>query len=262
MRSEMCEKLYDYFSGSLSETEAKRFEKHLETCPECQEELKELEALTSDLPYLSDPVEPPSGMKDRILENVLKNSNNEINSSENMESHLDIINADENKQVTNKDVSQKKNQNLKYWIMGLAACLVLSLAANVMNLSGRSASNQTNNQQEAKVMFNVPLSPTPKGTAQMNATAAMIKTDGEATLLIEGNHLKPISGNQVYQVWLLKDGKPQAAGSFKPRSDGSGAIAYKLSKSDASQWDGVAISVESAPNHKTPKGTIYMQGKI
>lgn len=265
MRSETCEKLYDYFSGSLSEIEAKKFEAHLETCADCQEELKELEALTSDLPYLSEPVEPPAGMKERVLHNVLNSSNQQtehperVTDSRSKESvSMDAPNRD---LPIRKDRNlQKRTQTLKYWVIGLAACLVLSLAVNIFNISGRSASDQ--NQQKAKVMFSVPLSPTPKGTAQMKATAAMIKSDGEATLIIEGKHLKPISGDQVYQVWLLKDGKPVPAGSFKPGTDGSGAIAYKMNQTKIKNWDAVAISVESAPNHQTPQGTIYMQAKL
>ncbi|MCY1050257.1 anti-sigma factor family protein, partial [Mammaliicoccus sciuri] len=40
-----CEKLYDYFNDQLSKDEIQKFEEHLKTCKNCQEELDELNIL-------------------------------------------------------------------------------------------------------------------------------------------------------------------------------------------------------------------------
>lgn len=72
MSSQMCEKLYDYFSENLTPAEKAEFEAHLKSCPDCSEEFQELTSLTEDLPYLSVPVQPPKEMKQRILGNVFE----------------------------------------------------------------------------------------------------------------------------------------------------------------------------------------------
>lgn len=64
--------LIDYFNGSLSDDGKRRFKRDLESMHSVQEELKELETLTAYLPYLSEPVSPIEGMKERILVNVIE----------------------------------------------------------------------------------------------------------------------------------------------------------------------------------------------
>ncbi|WP_239457233.1 anti-sigma factor family protein [Planococcus versutus] len=63
-----CEYLVDYLNGTLPKEETVQFEQHLKTCTECQEIVE----ATSELPYLADPVEPPTDMKARILSNVFE----------------------------------------------------------------------------------------------------------------------------------------------------------------------------------------------
>ncbi|MFC3212195.1 anti-sigma factor [Planomicrobium okeanokoites] len=66
MNNEHCDQLVDYLNGTLSAEENRQFEEHLKTCDEC----REIADATGQLPYLSDPAEPPAGMKSRILSNV------------------------------------------------------------------------------------------------------------------------------------------------------------------------------------------------
>lgn len=258
MKSDHCAKLYDYFSGSLTEEEQNVFCEHLEECSACQEELLELESLTSDLPYLSEPVSPPPGMKARILNNVL--NHNEIESGDSGPVSLPTETVNVEPEAT--PVLKRRNKRLQYWMIGLAACLFLSLIGNVLVVNNQQKGAAGNPSQTTKTLYNVDLAATKSGTASMHATAAMVQHNNNKTLVIEGKGLKPLTGSQVYQVWLIKNGKPVPAGSFKPSKDGKGAVTYQLNAKQPSKWDAVAISVESAPDHTAPQGTIYMEGKF
>ncbi|MFY7869574.1 MAG: anti-sigma factor family protein, partial [Exiguobacterium sp.] len=57
-----CDQLIDYFNQHLTEEERMKFEQHLATCKDCQEELEQLEALVGGVAFLSTPTEPPRGM--------------------------------------------------------------------------------------------------------------------------------------------------------------------------------------------------------
>ena len=272
MKNEECAILYDYFSGSLTEDEKAVFLKHLDTCPECQNELKELEELTADLPYLSEPVTPPPGMKSRILTNILnEKSDAENKPSEDLhETQKPVEHVVEHKGTVERTVNEteavpvkkSRSKTLQYWMVGLAACLFLSLIANVVLFNDQKNASGGLQSKVSKVIYNSNLSITKDGTSSMHATASLVKHNNNMTLIIEGSGLKSLSGNSVYQVWLIKNGTPVPAGSFKPSNSGSGAVSYQLNSDQPSQWDAVAISVESSPGHTTPQGTIYMQGKF
>ncbi|MEV0203382.1 zf-HC2 domain-containing protein [Nonomuraea sp. NPDC050691] len=62
----MHEEVAAYVLGVLDEEELEAFERHLDTCPSCQEELKELAALPGRLDELKHPSasedDPPMSM--------------------------------------------------------------------------------------------------------------------------------------------------------------------------------------------------------
>lgn len=78
MRQDRCDLLIDYFNRDLDETEELGFKKHLRTCLNCQEQCKELEELTRNLPYTSKPIAPPAGMKKAFLSICLKKNQPEL----------------------------------------------------------------------------------------------------------------------------------------------------------------------------------------
>jgi anti-sigma factor RsiW len=51
---EVVELVTDYFEGVLPEAEARRLERHLETCPGCTEYLEQLRAIAGSLRGLTD----------------------------------------------------------------------------------------------------------------------------------------------------------------------------------------------------------------
>lgn len=131
--SRQCEHLIDYFNDQLSDVEKRQFEEHLRSCHSCQEELKELESATADLPFISEPVVPNEGMKDRVLSNIFGS---------------EADNADNKKQDHAKEPAvmkpRKKRKNSVFVQNGLAAALVLSLIGNIylMNQSPDTATEQ------------------------------------------------------------------------------------------------------------------------
>ncbi|MBZ5199657.1 sigma-70 family RNA polymerase sigma factor [Planomicrobium chinense] len=70
----MIQKLPDYFNLQMAQTEKEAFEEHLAACIGCQTELAEWEALTEQLPYLSELQQPPAGMKELVLTAVFGES--------------------------------------------------------------------------------------------------------------------------------------------------------------------------------------------
>ena len=246
--SKKCEQLIDYYNGQLNQTDCEAFEKHLAECPDCQQELAELEALNADLVHGLEQVEPPEDMESRILTNIFDSD------TENNE-----------KQTKNDDVKPDKKRNgtsniYKKMMLPLAAALFLSVIGNVYLWSSQETSDSLSqvlvNEEEA-----VTLQPSAE-TQNMDAQMAMHEEGGQQTLVLEANNFTNLNEGEVYQVWLMEDEQPYRAGTFVPNENGNGYIVFTLDESADIDWDMVAITIEGSPHNDTPQGDIVMSSEF
>jgi anti-sigma factor RsiW len=172
MDRQMCNQLVDYFNEQLNEVEKKAFEKHLETCEECTTELAEWQALTDDLPYVSASINPPEGMKARILKTVF-------------EEELEKETTPVKPIVTSEKVIPIKKNRSFTWLPAIAAALMLSVGANIFLAS------IVKNQQDEVAMSGV-------------NSAFFFRLLRAATL--EGAYADPIyNGNNNMDGWRMKE---------------------------------------------------------
>lgn len=256
-----CSQLFDYFNEALSDEEKAAFEKHLLTCQECQDELQELQELTEDLPYLSEPVIPPSGMKSRILAQVF----DEEDKSPGSPSHSETEQAPEaarpveenTKTAVHREPAPSKRR--RTWLIpALAAALFLSIGANVW-LANHNSDSQ--GQIAANLQNQVQLAST-EGSSKMTATASLLKSDQKNQVVLQAANLKGLSKGESYQVWLIEKDKPYPAGYFVPDQSGKGTVVYTVPEDQQHNWDTVAITVETEHNPAAPKGQVLLAGKL
>lgn len=121
MMSKNCDLLLDYFNGQLTKEQQEEYELHLLECEECQEELAELQQLTEDLPYSSEAIDPPSGMKERVLANIVNGTDTAEPEDEQETEPVTPIN----------EWREPRKRKKKGWYKPLmAAVLTLSLVGN------------------------------------------------------------------------------------------------------------------------------------
>lgn len=248
MERQMCTQLVDYFNGQLNELEKHEFEKHLATCEECQMELAEWQSLTEDLPYVSSSIDPPEGMKERILNNVFE--------KETVKEDIVI----EPVPLAGIDTPIKKKRVLT-WFPAVAAALMLSIAGNIFLAS------VVKNQQESIVAQNevvdqllayVNLSPV-EGNA--SGTASIVKHGEEIRVVVQASSLPALSNDEVYQVWLIDENGPIRAGTFKSESE-EGAVVFTLPEGTDQDWTQVAVSHEPNADSPTPLGNVLMASEF
>lgn len=232
-----CDQLIDYFNQHLTEDERIQFEAHLATCQTCQEELEQLEALVGGVAFLSEPAEPPSGMKARILDNVFAEDEPKPKKVEPAP-------------VTPFTASKKKQQT-PWGALALAAALVLSLIGN-----GYLLLNQDDPSGIA-LTETVPLEGESEGVAYL------AEQDGQRQLIVQTNGLAPLEANEVYQVWLLKDGSPIPTGAFVTDAKGNGTVIYPLDSTESeTDWDTVAVTKEPERGNTAPEGDIVLSASL
>jgi hypothetical protein len=78
---------------------------------------------------------------------------------------------------------------------------------------------------------------------QARGTLVWLPAQKTATLSLE--QLPPLPASKVYEVWLIKDGRPAPAGVFEPESDNSASV---IVKGDAPTYDTVAVTEEQGPS--------------
>lgn len=238
-----CDHLIDYLNGTLNEDEKKQFEAHLAECPEC----REIVDMTGDLPYLADPVEPNPGMKARILDAVFD--------EEEQPTPLAEVRK---KRDTPPPATAKRGFRTSKWTPLVAAALLVSLLGNAYAFY--ELSDQPDAPAAPEVAFetvDLQASEAFEGTG----TAALVHEEGALNLLVQANQLEPTSGDQVYQVWLLKDGQPIPTGAFTPSQENEGAVFFSLDE-NTEGWDTIAVTLEPNRGNTTPQGEIVLSAAI
>lgn len=250
MNHQMCDQLVDYFNGQLNETDKRSFEKHLATCEECQTELAEWKALTDDLPYVSGTINPPEGMKERVLNAVFE--------QENAQQVTPITPVALKDSITS---IKKKKKKVFPWLPALAAVLMLSVGANIFLASIVKNQQQdivAQNEVVDQLLAYVNLSPV---VGEASGTASIVKHGDETRVVVQANSLPKLSNDEVYQVWLIDENGPIRAGTFKSDSQ-EGAVVFTLPEGMDQDWTQVAVSHEPNEESKTPLGNVLMASKF
>lgn len=240
-----CDQLIDYLNGTLNEVEQKQFEAHLAECPEC----REIVDATGELPYLSDPIEPNSGMKARILDAVFDEG------QQGQPAEHEPLKKETTPQPI---IKPKRGFRSSKWTPLVAAGLLVSLLGNAYAFF--ELSDQPDAPAAPEVAFetvDLQASETFEGTG----TAALVHEEGALNLLVQANQLEPTSGDQVYQVWLLKDGQPIPTGAFTPSQENEGAVFFSLDE-DTEGWDTIAVTLEPNRGNTAPQGEVVLSAAI
>lgn len=250
-----CDHVIDYLNGTLTAEEMREFDLHLNSCEDC----RELVEAVGELPYLAEAAEPPAGMKARILANVFDESEQEdFVAKESSEIQEPTI---ETQKATAKPASKvvpmvKLPKAQTWWRPLVAAVLLLSLLGNAyafVKLSDESGS-QT---ETAFQSIDLQASESFGG----NAKAALVREGDSLEVVVQADQLQTLSGTEVYQIWLLKDGQPIPAGAFEADADGRGAAYYQLAK-NTEEWDTIAITLEPEAGNELPEGEIVLSAGL
>jgi anti-sigma-K factor RskA len=247
------EELAAFAMQSLPGEEAASMKVHLDSCPECREELSKL---YGDLALLAFSVEQkplPEGARQRFLDKIAASPASAV-------------------------VPMKKRRGAGFWVpwsivAGLAAaCLVLVVQNRALNdeLSGESilvknlAAKASRAQQVLEVLTapgaqRVTLTQAPSA-AQPSARATYLPERGGLVLL--ATNLKALPQDKTYQLWVIPtQGAPVPAGLFRPDTTGSATLILPhVAPGIAAK--ALAVTVENAEGATTPTMPIVLSGGV
>ena len=191
-----------YMLDALPGDEARRFERHLDGCPRCQERAGWLRASVEMLPAAVEQVEPPPALRERLMATVREE-------------------AEQAGRAPARTARRRSWRNL-FTIprpaLAMAAVLIAAVAVGGYALgAGGGDGDET---------------VTAQGKAPAGATAIVERTGDKGILRVSG---LPQHTDGIYEVWIERDGQVVPSTLFQVHRDGTGAAAIPEGLADADQ---------------------------
>jgi anti-sigma-K factor RskA len=246
---------------ALGETEAAtELLEHLAECPACQHALSAYVQVARMLPYDAPDVVPPPGLRARILTAV--DSSTTVGTTT---APVSPPQAPDKPQATSRP--QRWRWRLPSFRPAYGFALVALVALLIWNVAlQRELSTQTAqltasraNWQTMIVLLNDSAvrwyAVTGDGTTGHFWAAPQGKV---GCLVVQG--LPAIKADQVYQVWLVRDGEQASGGVFEAR-EGNGWILIRLNE-PLSNYQFVGVTIEPRGGSAAPTGKPVLEGQI
>jgi anti-sigma-K factor RskA len=213
-----------YLLGALTDLERQAFERHLEECADCREEIERLRPAADWLPRSVEQLEPPAALKASLME-VVEREARELR-GESPRPHLrQRVAALVRRPAALRPV--------------LAACaLGLGLVA------GYGVAQVVSGEDSRKVAARVDDERIPRARASLT-----LQADGEDGGILRVEGLPTLGSNRVYQAWVQQGSGVVPQPTFEAGEDGAAAVAVP---EDLSQADAVLVTRERRGGARTP----------
>jgi anti-sigma-K factor RskA len=234
---QIAELLPGYALDCLDTEELTAVSEHLAGCAECRTELNAYRSMVGQLALASPDVAPPPDLKRRLLNRV----------------HPQPVPPPAASWW--HSFGGFLRRTAPAW--GLAS-LVLVVALVAMNLLLWQQLAQSHTPTAVARITVVPM----QGTADAPDASGIVamSADGEyGTLVVQG--LSPLSPEQQYQLWLIRDGQRTSGAVFSVNAEGYTAAVIS-SASPLSSYQAFGITVEPAGGSPGPTGTKVLGGTL
>jgi hypothetical protein len=149
----------------------------------------------------------------------------------------------------------------------IALILIFGLGAAVISLQGQVSQQQTRldrftQQQVALRQFilDAQMQPVALKIDDPAADAVMYASDADVAMAVTG--LPPLEGDSVYQCWWIdsKTGEVQPGSTFRVDANGAGVWAWP--RPDNTEYDQMAVTLESQADNTKPEGPVLITAEF
>jgi hypothetical protein len=239
----LCSLAELYILDGLDEEEQRLYELHLSSCTRCQQLVRELKETSDYLLYdIPADLPPPQGMKERVFRHIFRGA--------------------EPGMPEPAEAGHRSRPSRRFrWEWGITAAAVL-IAAYALGKNASLERQLQADQQEREALGNLKQTVVLQSPGNHGNTGkALIMQSGRQTRLILLTHgLTPPVSMEVYQVWLMRPGGVESAGTFVPAANGSAVFAAPI-PNDLSIL-GIAITLEPDAYGKIPRGPKVLVGYL
>jgi hypothetical protein len=221
-----CQDLLPYLVNDLPDQKRNDFERHLNECSNCREELKELQVVWDSLPMSMEEVDPPGDLKSQVFSSLFPSM---------MKQWKPWINSGFGK------------------IAIVLFLLLTGVTWNNMQLRGQLAAIQEEMSSPAKVIQTYTMVAADPNMQGASGNAWVLQSGEQKKLVVHLNGLASTIGEQAYQVWIIHNGQRLNAGTFRVDEKGRGMLTYHFSDPNM-QFESIGITLEPDPYGNQPRG--------
>ena len=200
-----------YLLGALTDLERQAFERHLEGCVECRDEVERLRLAAEALPQSVEQFQPPPSLKASLMEVV-------------------------EREAAERGGAVEEPRRPQWWRRfvpspsGLRPVMVAGVLALGL-LAGFGVAQLTGGEDERRtVVASVDKSRVPQASGGLQ-----IEGDGKGGAILRVQGMPSLQPNRVYQAWVARDGTFVPQPTFEVGDTGGGAVAIPDDLSDAQQ---------------------------
>jgi anti-sigma factor RsiW len=233
--------MVDYIVGECEPADRKRFEDHLPGCPECRKETAELLATWNSIGIALPEREVPDDWKTQIIDQA-------ISSTPGWDSNY------RTPQVATNRMDRGPMAKLAYAaaaIVIVVSCGLLAWDNGVTPLPLIGQRHVLN--EPVQVVETYRLVSADSSNPGAAGKCQLLKKGKKEQLVLQVNGLPITQGDEVYQVWLIHDGKRVNAGTFKVNDEGEAGLIYPIFSSKE-PFDQIGITLEPDSNGTMPRG--------
>lgn len=245
-----------YVLDAVTPAEHQEAEAHLMQCTKCTRLVQELRSAVAFLPLSVPQVNPPSSLERRVINAI----------------HEDVgltAMPTQRSRIVQSPRSTRRQQWLPRVLVAAAVlmfCLLGGLGALTLSLSHQVASLQqqlvqATNQQRASAVTTFKV----QGLASaQGATGELLYYPAQNMTVLQMHGLPPLSGNQVYQGWLLqtKGNQPVSVLSIGLLNSQTGTASLAFS-GNVTGYNVTAISIEQGPKaSSSPSKQVIAEGSL
>ncbi|SFL49637.1 Anti-sigma-K factor rskA [Paenibacillus sp. 1_12] len=256
-----CDQVFPFFLKELSPEASNAFALHLAACPQCAEELRNLQQVWQALPYEMEEIEIPDSVKGHMFDNIMQNVL-EHERQEGMErSDAPLISAAPQMAAEEPPKLIQTGRKAGRWSFVAAAVLYIAIGASIgwgLKDYGDSRSSGSPNTslpevQPAQVVKQFILKAFDPSMPEATGKC-FIKQQGDAKqLVLQVNGLNKNTGDWAYQVWFVKEGVRYNGGTFRVNEKGDGVLTYDLTPAE-STFETLGITLEPDAQGTKPRG--------
>ena len=231
-----------YALGALEPGEAEQVQAHLATCESCQVELREIEAVTNDLPLALIEAEPPPGLRQELLARVEART------------HVSIPTPQPSlwQQLL---ATLRQNRAVAYALLALFALVLILFTSNLLLWQ---QVNELSADPKPGSLLAIPLKSTgiiPEAEGYMT-----VSWDGMSGAIVL-DRLPQLEENQAYQLWLVKEGQRASGAVLSVDELGYGGGRVNPPES-LFNYSAAEVTVESAEGSPQPTTDVILHAPL
>lgn len=235
-----CDHLLSYVTNTIDDREQRKFQEHLKTCSKCQTEYSSMQAAWEALHFDFEEKEVPTTLKAEVFDFIFIHE----------QTSKDNIVTAKLKEWT--ILLRKQFTPLATALLGIMLVITVALTIENLQLKIQSLAKNELSNNPIKVISTRPLVSIDQNHENTKGYIFVMQQGDKKKLVVQADHLPQVKNSEVYQVWLLKDGKRKNAGIFKPDETGSGLLTYEISQKQS--FDNIGITIEPDSNSTKPLG--------